>query len=138
VVRLRLGDKRTSLQLVLRWRPSPVVYVRSEPVTVKRPTRAQAQCRLRFGELSKVSKHYTHEEVAELVGGEVVEVNGRKVIRLPDGRLLQKHQAFIKAMLSGWRSPHTRVSVPRWLEEVTRYWVPVPPPALKRYKVVKE
>jgi len=139
LVRIRLGDKRTKLQLVLRWKPKPLVYVRSEPVTVERPTRAQAQCRLKFGELSEASKHYTYEEVAELVGGEVVEINGGKAIKLPDGRILMKHHAFIKARLSGWRSPHTRVRIPRWLRELSsRYWVSIPAFILKKYKAARK
>jgi len=125
-MRLRLGDKRVTLQLVLRLRPELTVYARSEPVTVKRPTRAQAQCRLKFGELSKAAKHFTHEEVARMVGGEVVEVNGKKAIKMPDGRLLMKHQALIKAMLSGWKSPYTQVHIPTWLREASRLYTPVP------------
>jgi len=75
-----------------------------------------------------MSKHFTAEEVARMVGGEAVVVNGRKAIKLPDGRILQKHQAFIKAMLTGWISPHTRVHLPKWLRELSRtyYTLPIP------------
>ncbi|RLE65002.1 MAG: hypothetical protein DRJ38_04485 [Thermoprotei archaeon] len=138
MVRIALPDRRVRLQLVLRWRPRLVTYVRLEPVTVVRPTPAQAQCRLRFGELSRAARHFSVEEVAEMVGGEVVEVNGRKVVKLPDGRLLMKHQAFIKAMLTGWRSPDTRVHIPKWLREISRtyYTLPYSPELVKVLRVV--
>jgi len=93
---------------------------------------------LRFGELSRAARHFSVEEVAEMVGGEVVEVNGRKVVKLPDGRLLMKHQAFIKAMLTGWRSPDTRVHIPKWLREISRtyYTLPYSPELVKVLRVV--
>jgi len=113
------------VQLVYRRRPREVVFPRSPPTTIVRPTRAQAECRLKFGELARASKHFTIEEVARMVGGEVVEVNGRKAVRLPNGRILQKHQAFVKAMLSGWRSEHSSgVKMPKWLEELSRAYFP--------------
>ena len=121
----------TRLQLVLRLRPEPRAYVRAEPVTAARPTRAQAECRLRFGELARAARHFTHEEVARMVGGEVVEVGGRKAIRLPDGRLLLKHQAFMKATMSGWRSPHARAHLPAWLRQLSRLYVAVPLASLR-------
>lgn len=133
-----MAEQLRSIQLVLRRKPGIVVYPRSTPVTVKRPTPAQAQCRLRFGELSRAARHYTHEEVARMVGGEVVEVNGRKAIKMPDGRLLQKHHAFIKAMLAGWRSPDTRVHIPLWLRRLSQvYWPPLPHEAIKKYKIAE-
>jgi len=130
--------RRTRIQLVLRWRPRLVLYVREEPVTVRRPTRAQAHCRLRFGELSRASRHFSAEEVAEMVGGEVVEVNGVKAVRLPDGRVIQKHQAFIKAMLTGWRSPYTRVTLPKWLRSLSRSFFSLPVQQVKKYKELEE
>lgn len=127
---------RVSTQLVIRWRPRLTVYVRAEPVTVRRPTPAQADARLRFGELARESKLYSVEEVAEMVGGEVVEVNGKKAIKLPDGRVLMKHQAFIKARLTGFRSQYTRVfRLPRWLSELsTTYYPAVPVRVLRAVK----
>ena len=113
-------------------------YVRLEPITVRRPTRAQAHCRLRFGELSRASKHFSAEEVARMVGGEVVEVDGVKAVKLPDGRILQKHQAFLKAMLTGWRSPYTRVYLPKWLRELSRTYFSIPGYMMKKYKVLAE
>jgi len=137
-LRVRNPGRGPRLELVIRWSPRLTVFVREEPVTRVRPSRAQAHCRLRFAELSKASKHFTHEEVAELVGGEVVEVNGRKAIRMPDGRLLQKHLAFIKAMMTGFKSPYTRVSMPKWLRTVSRNWFTAPGITYKRYKALKE
>ena len=106
-----------NMQLVLRTKPELNVYLRREPITYKYPTVAQALCRLKFSEVAEASKNFSIEEVAELVGGEVVEVEGRKAVKLPDGRLLTKHQAFIKAMLSGWRSGAAKTYVPKWLLE---------------------
>lgn len=63
-----------------------------------------------------------------MVGGEVVEVNGRKAIRLPDGRLLMKHQAYVKARTSGWRSEQSRIwRLPRWIEELSKAFYPAVP-----------
>jgi len=135
---MRLKRGRTRLQLVLRWRPQLTAYIRYEPITTVRPTRAQAHCRLRFGELSRAAKFFSVEEVARMVGGEVVEVNGVEAVKLQDGRVLQKHQAFLKAMLSGWRSPYTRVHLPKWLRELSRTYFSIPGYMMKKYKVLAE
>ena len=73
-----------------------------------------------------------------MVGGEVVEVNGVKAVRLPDGRVIQKHQAFIKAMLTGWRSPYTRVTLPKWLRSLSRSFFSLPVQQVKKYKELEE
>ncbi|RLE62833.1 MAG: hypothetical protein DRJ47_10095 [Thermoprotei archaeon] len=137
-MKLRLPDKRTRIQLVLRTRPKLRIFVRKEPVTARRPTAAQAQCRLRFGELSKAARNYSHEEVARMVGGEVVVVNGKKAIRMPDGRILLKHQAFIKAMMTGWKSPDTRIHLPKWMQELSRVYFRIPGYTIKKYKMVEK
>jgi hypothetical protein len=53
------------------------------------------------------------------VGGQVVEVNGRKAIRMPDGRLLLKQMAFVKWFMEGYR---TGLAKPRpeplWLRQL--------------------
>lgn len=124
------------IQLVMRLRPRPLLYARNKPITTTIPTPAQAECRLRFGEISRMSRHYSAEEVARMVGGEVVEINGRKYIRMPDGRILMKHHALIKHMLSGWRSEKTRIPrTPQWLETLSRKYYPPAPEAIK---VIKE
>jgi hypothetical protein len=114
-------------QIVLRTRPRPLVYVRRTPVTVKRPTPAQADARRRFGEAIRESKRYTVEEVARIVGGEVVEVNGVKAIKMPDGRILMKHMAYASHAMRGYRSPQRRIPIPAWLEELSRrYYTSIP------------
>jgi len=137
-MRVTLSDKRVRLQLVIRWKPRLTVYPRSEPVTIRRPTRAQAHCRSRFGELSGVGRFFSAREVAEMLGGEVIKVNGREAVKLPDGRILQKHQAFLKAMLTGFKSPYTRVHLPKWLRELSRTYYTIPGYLFKKYKVVAE
>jgi hypothetical protein len=115
------------IQLVVRTRPRLLVFARRLPVTAKRPTPAQADVRRRFGEVSRESKMYTVEEVARMVGGEVVEVGGVKAIKMPDGRVLMKHMAYISYAMRGYRSPHRRVLVPAWLEELARrYYLSIP------------
>ena len=109
------------LQLVLRWRPSPRPYFRAEPVTVRRPTPAQAEARLRFAEAARLARLLSPEQVAELVGGEVVEIQGKRWVRLPDGRVLPPQNALVKWYMSGWRSRHTRVyDLPAWLRRLRK------------------
>jgi hypothetical protein len=108
------------VQLVYRRGPRELLYFRRAPVTIKRPTPAQAEVRLRFAEAARESKLFTIEEVARLVGGEVVEVHGRKMIKMPDGRLLMKHMAYVSYAMRGYRSPQRRLPIPAWLEEISR------------------
>jgi hypothetical protein len=121
------------IQLVVRTRPRLLVYARRVPVTIWRPTPAQADVRRRFGEAVRESSRYTVEEVARMVGGEVVEVNGKKAIRMPDGRVLMKHTAYASYAMRGYRSPHRRIPIPAWLEELSkRYYLPIPSRAMAR------
>jgi hypothetical protein len=115
------------IQIVLRQKPREILYVRKPPPTILRPTPAQAEVRLRFAQAIRESKKYTVEEVARLVGGEVVEVNGKKAIRMPDGRILMKHIAYASHAMRGFRSQYRRVAVPAWLEELSKkYYTPIP------------
>jgi hypothetical protein len=115
------------VQIVVRTRPRLLVYVKRAPVTIKRPTPAQADTRRRFGEAIKESKKYTVEEIARMVGGEVVEVNGVKAIKMPDGRILMKHMAYASHAMRGYRSPWRRIPIPAWLEELSRrYYTSIP------------
>jgi hypothetical protein len=117
----------TEFQLVTRLKPRRTVYVRKAPTTIKRPTMAQAELRLRLAELSRESKLLTVEDVARMVGGEVVELDGRKAVKMPDGRILLKQMAYVKHMLGKYRSPYSRVRVPAWLEDLSkRYFIQIP------------
>ncbi|MEM4454308.1 MAG: hypothetical protein QXT28_06345 [Thermofilaceae archaeon] len=106
------------VQLVRRTRPRELTYLRSAPVTILEPTPAQAECRLRFAEAAKLAARVTAEEAARLVGGEVVEVAGRKAVRMPDGRLLLPHQAYISALVRGWRSGRRKERLPLWAQRL--------------------
>lgn len=117
------------LQLVLRTKPRLRVYLRKAPVTIERPTPAQAETRLLFARAVEESKKLTAEQVAELIGGVVVEVNGKKAIMTPDGRVLMKHMAYVAHALKGYKSPHARVKIPAWLELLSRtFYTPLPAP----------
>jgi hypothetical protein len=94
------GPDEVAVQLYLR-QGRPVV--RALPITAYQPTRAQAKANLMFALAAKISKALTAEEVAKLVGGQVVEVNGRKAIKMLDGRLLLKQMAFVKWFMEGYR-----------------------------------
>jgi hypothetical protein len=75
--------------------------------------------RLMFGVAAKMSRFFTVEEVAALVGGQVVEVNGRKMIRTPDGRLLLKQMAFVKWFMEGYRTGLAKPGPePEWLRQL--------------------
>ena len=109
-------DRGVRVQIYLR-QGRPVV--RAVPATAEHPTEAQAMSRLMFGVAARVSRFFTVEEVAALVGGQVVEVNGRKMIRTPDGRLLLKQMAFVRWFMEGRR---TGLAKPRpeplWLRQL--------------------
>lgn len=108
------------LQFVYRTKPRELLYFRKAPSTIWLPTLAQAEMRLRFTQAVKESKLYSVEDVARLVGGRVVEVNGRKAVETPDGRLLLKHMAYVKYRMSGYRSERRRIqTVPAWLKEIS-------------------
>jgi hypothetical protein len=124
---------RSAVQVVRRTRPRELVYVRKLPVTVLRPTPAQAEVRYLFAQAVGESRLLTVEQVARLVGGEVVEVNGRRYVRMPDGRVLQKHMAYVAYVLGGYRSPRRGLPRPAWLEELSRVYLPSLP-----YSVVAE
>jgi hypothetical protein len=109
-------DRGVRVQVYLR-QGRPVV--RAVPATAEHPTEAQAMSRLMFGVAAKVSRVLTVEEVAALVGGQVVEVNGRKMIRTPDGRLLLKQMAFVKWFMEGYRTGLAKPGPkPEWLSQL--------------------
>ncbi len=109
-------DRGVRVQIYLR-QGRPVV--RAVPATAEHPTEAQAMSRLMFGVAAKMSRFFTVEEVATLVGGQVVEVNGRKMIRMPDGRLLLKQMAFVKWFMEGYRTGLAKPRpVPEWLSQL--------------------
>jgi len=109
-------DRGVRVQLYLR-QGRPVV--RAVPATAEHPTDAQAMSRVMFGVAAKMSRFFTVEEVAELVGGQVVEVNGRKMIRTPDGRLLLKQMAFVKWFMEGYRTGLAKPGPkPEWLSQL--------------------
>jgi len=109
-------DRGVRVQIYLR-QGRPVV--RAVPATAEHPTEAQAMSRLMFGVAAKMSRFFTVEEVAKLVGGQVVEVNGRKMIRTPDGRLLLKQMAFVKWFMEGYRTGLAKPRPePEWLSQL--------------------
>jgi hypothetical protein len=109
-------DRGVRVQLYLR-QGRPVV--RAVPATAEHPTDAQAMSRVMFGVAAKMSRFFTVEEVAALVGGQVVEVNGRKMIRTPDGRLLLKQMAFVKWFMKGYRTGLAKPGPrPEWLGQL--------------------
>jgi len=109
-------DRGVRVQIYLR-QGRPVV--RAVPATAEHPTEAQAMSRLMFGVAARVSRFFTVEEVAALVGGQVVEVNGRKMIRTPDGRLLLKQMAFVRWFMEGYRTGLAKPRpVPEWLSQL--------------------
>jgi hypothetical protein len=118
----------TNIQIVYRRRPRETIYIRKVPVTVYRPTPAQAELRLLFRQAIQESKLLAVEQVAKLVGGEVVEINGKKAIRMPDGRILMKHMAYVAYVIKNYRSSKSRIyRVPAWLEEIRRrYFLSIP------------
>ena len=78
------------VKLVQRGGRVHVVLVRP-----RQPSEAQLRARRELAEASREASRLTVEEVARLVGGEVVEVKGSKKIRLPDGRVLSKQPAYV-------------------------------------------
>jgi hypothetical protein len=96
------------------------IYFRKKPSTIERPTIAQAESRLKFLEAVKVAGLLSVEEVAELVKGEVVTIGDKEAIKMPDGRILMKHMAYVKYMMDGWSSRNRRVKIPEWLLEISR------------------
>ena len=109
-------ERGVRVQIYLR-QGRPVV--RAVPATAEHPTEAQAMSRLMFGVAAKMSRFFTVEEVAKLVGGQVVEVNGRKMIRTPDGRLLLKQMAFVKWFMEGYRTGLAKPRPePEWLSQL--------------------
>jgi len=110
------APERVKVQVYLR-QGRPVV--RAVPYTAEHPTDAQAMSRVMFGVAAKISRFFTAEEVTMLVGGQVVEVNGRKMIRMPDGRLLLKQMAFVKWFMEGYRTGLTKPRPePLWLRQL--------------------
>ena len=110
------APERVTVQVYLR-QGRPVV--RAVPYTAEHPTSAQAMSRLMFGVAAKMSRFFTVEEVATLVGGQVVEVNGKKLIRTPDGRLLLKQMAFVKWFMEGYTTGLAKPRPkPKWLRQL--------------------
>jgi hypothetical protein len=109
------------LELVVRTRPRLTAYVRRRPITRRRPTPAQAEARLKFSEARAVAKLLSAEEVARLAGGAAFYRDGKPRIRTPDGRVLQKDMAAVRALMRGWRSGKARAYwLPAWLLEPLR------------------
>jgi len=109
-------ERGVRVQVYLR-QGRPVV--RAVPATAEHPTSAQAASRAAFAVAAKVSRAFTVEEVAELVGGQVVEVNGKKLVRTPDGRLLLKQMAFVKWFMEGYRTGLAKPGPkPEWLRQL--------------------
>jgi len=109
-------ERGVRVQVYLR-QGRPVV--RAVPATAEHPTSAQAASRAAFAVAAKVSRAFTVEEVAELVGGQVVEVNGKKLVRMPDGRLLLKQMAFVKWFMEGYRTGLAKPGPkPEWLRQL--------------------
>ena len=109
-------ERSVRVQVYLR-QGRPVV--RAVPATADHPTSAQAASRAAFAAAAKISRAFTVEEVAKLVGGQVVEVNGRKMIRTPDGRLLLKQMAFVKWFMKGYRTGLAKPRPePEWLSQL--------------------
>ncbi|WP_297553016.1 hypothetical protein [Thermococcus sp.] len=92
------------------------IYFRRTPE--KPPTEAKRKAWEEMAKLAKLAGELSHEEVAELVGGEVVDVGrylgrpglvGKKAV-LVDGQLLTKSQAMVK-LLKGkrWARPRTKL-----------------------------
>jgi len=109
-------ERGVRVQVYLR-QGRPVV--RAVPATAEHPTSAQAASRAAFAVAAKVSRFFTVEEVAELVGGQVVKVNGKKLVRMPDGRLLLKQMAFVKWFMEGYRTGLAKPGPkPEWLRQL--------------------
>jgi len=109
-------ERGVRVQVYLR-QGRPVM--RAVPATAEHPTSAQAASRAAFAAAAKISRAFTVEEVAGLVGGQVVEVNGRKLIRMPDGRLLLKQMAFVKWFMEGYRTGLAKPGPkPEWLRQL--------------------
>ena len=110
------GPNEVAVQVFLRQGRQ---VVRALPITAYQPTRAQAKANLMFALAARISRLLTVEEVAMLVGGQVVEVNGRKAIRMPDGRLLLKQMAFVKWFMEGYRTGLAKPKPePLWLRQL--------------------
>jgi len=110
------AERGVRVQVYLR-QGRPVV--RAAPATIEHPTSAQAVSRAAFAAAARVSRALTAEEVAALVGGQVVMVNGRKLIRTPDGRLLLKQMAFVRWFMEGYRTGLAKPRPkPEWLRQL--------------------
>jgi hypothetical protein len=122
-----------NVQIVFRKKPRELIYYRKPPITYVRPTQAQAELRYLFAIAVKESKNYSVEEVAKLVNGEVIERDGKKFIKMPDGRILMKHMAYVAYKLRGYRSEKKRVyELPEWLKEIAKYYISIPTTQLEK------
>jgi hypothetical protein len=129
----------SDLQIVVRTKPRLCIYVRKAPTHRDRPTPAVADVRLKFVQAVQESKGLSVEEVARIVGGEVVEINGVKAVRMPNGRVLLKHMAYVSHAMSGYRSSHARTERPMWLEELAkRRFPPILPKIVEKYLKTRE
>jgi hypothetical protein len=128
-----MSSIREIIQTVRRTKPKPIVYYRRRPVTYVRPSPAQAEIRYLFAQAVSEAKLLTAEQIAKMIGGEVVELNGKKYIKMPDGRILMKHMAYVKYLLEGYKSEKSGVKTPVWLEEISRKtFTPIPFEIIKR------
>jgi len=94
------------------------LYLRSLPITCSQPTPAQAEIRALFAIYARQASALSVEQVARIVGGEVVDVNGLKLIKMPDGRLLLKQQAYISYALRSYRSSLKKEKKPLWMQRL--------------------
>lgn len=118
----RLTEKALSTPATPMWEKYLILKRRGDKWIIsappqKPPTPAKRKTQEEFAKLARMAKEMTHEEVAELVGGKVVDVGaylGRPELRgkkgiLVDGQLLTKYQAALK-LLKGrkFAVPETR------------------------------
>ena len=99
------------IQIVVRRKPRLTVYYRRPPSHIVYPSEYLAKSRTTFGELVREAKELTVEEVANIVGGRVYDKK-RKLVEMPDGRILPKVSAYVSYMMRGRRFGRTRPENP--------------------------
>lgn len=119
-------------------KPEQVYFLRGKlvkralPYTVYMPTSAQAEMAMKFAEIVKASKAFTIEEVAKLVNGKVIEINGKKFIEMPDKSIYLKQMALVKYYLKNYRSKNRKpLPKPVWYQnfEKSYRWLLPPMPS---------
>ena len=107
------------VQIVHRKKPREIWYIREPALEIWLPKRGQADVRLKLAELSRESKKFTTEEIAELVGGKPHP--SKKGYVIVNGRSLPKSAAYVKYMMRGYVSDKRLVKIPKWLERQRKY-----------------